>query len=45
LFLKLGVLNLRFNRIPEIYVQDFEFPCTYVECLERAQLSFYVNDG
>jgi len=45
LFSKLGVQILGFDHIPEMYVQDSEFSSTYVECMERAQGVFFVNEG
>ena len=45
LFSKLGAQILGFDHIPEMYNQDSEFSSTYVECMERPQGCFYVNEG
>ena len=45
LFSKLGAQILGFDHIPEMYVQDSEFSSTYVECMERPQGGFFVNEG
>jgi len=45
LFSKLGAQILRFDHIPEMYNQDSEFSSTYVECMERPEGGFYVNEG
>ena len=42
---KLGAQILGFDHILEMYNQDSEFSSTYVECMERPQGGFYVNEG